>query len=127
MSQISNPGDPGDPSSAGERSERSETSEMDTETRRLDGNAAAGMLSEIFTHDMTSAQTTCARCGRTGPMGSLMLYGGQIGIVLRCPTCDSVHLRLVRVPERHGQEGRFWMDMRGMAKVRIAVAISALE
>jgi hypothetical protein len=121
MSQMS---DPSDPSSA---SESSETSEMDTETRRLDGNAAAGMLSEIFTHDMTSAQTTCARCGRTGPIGSLMLYGGQIGMVLRCPTCDSVQMRLVRVPERRGLEGQYWMDMRGMAKVRIAAALTVWE
>jgi len=92
---------------------------MDTETRRLDGNAAAGMLSEIFTHDMTSAQTTCARCGRTGPMGSLMLYGGQIGIVLRCPTCDAVQMRLVYVPERGGE---YWLDMRGVSSLRIAPA-----
>jgi hypothetical protein len=60
--------------------------ETSDEALRLDGNAAAGMLSAIFTHEMTSAQSTCAHCGRTMPMGSLMLYGGQIGMVLRCPT-----------------------------------------
>jgi hypothetical protein len=92
------------------------------EARRLDGNAAAGILSEVFTHDMTSVQTTCASCGRTGPMGSLMLYGGQVGVVLRCPTCDQVQMRMVHVPERGGQ---YWMDMRGMSSVRIAPAMSA--
>jgi hypothetical protein len=95
---------------------------MDTndEALRLDGNAAAGMLSEIFTHDMTSAQVTCAQCGRTGPMGSLMLYGGQIGAVLRCPGCDHVQMRMVYVPDRGGQ---YWMDMRGISRLRIAPAV----
>jgi len=92
------------------------------EVLRLDGNAAAGMLSEIFTHDMTSAQVTCAHCGRTGPMGSLMLYGGQIGMVLRCPTCDQVQMRMVYVPERGGQ---YWMDMQGMSSVRVAPTMTA--
>lgn len=98
------------------------TGGMGDEALRLDGNAAAGMLSEIFTHEMTSAQSTCAQCGRTMPMGSLMLYGGQIGTVLRCPTCDAVLMRMVYVPERGGQ---YWMDMRGMSSLRIAPAIQA--
>ncbi len=92
------------------------------EALRLDGNAAAGMLSELFTHDMTSAQGTCASCGRSGAMGSLLLYGGQVGVVLRCPTCDAVQMRIVYVPERGGQ---YWIDMRGMSSVRIALAMSA--
>ncbi len=119
MSQMNNPSDPGNPS---QTSEMGNTSEMDGESLRLDGNAAAGMLSAIFTHDMTSAQSTCAGCGRIGPMGSLMLYGGQVGMVLRCPSCDSVQMRIVRVPERRGQQDQFWMDMRGMANLRITPA-----
>lgn len=92
------------------------------ESLRLDGNAAAGMLSEVFTYDITSVQATCASCGRIGPMGSLMLYGGQMGAVLRCPTCDAAQMRIVYVPERGGQ---YWIDMRGMSSMRIAPAISA--
>ena len=92
------------------------------EALRLDGNAAAGMLSEIFTHEMTSAQSTCAGCGSTAPLGSLMLYGGQTGAVLRCPTCNAVQMRVVYVPELGGQ---YWMDMRGMSRLRIAPAMTA--
>jgi hypothetical protein len=30
---------------------------------RLDGNAAAGLLSEVFTHEATAAAVRCASCG----------------------------------------------------------------
>lgn len=68
---------------------------MQTEEMRLDGNAAAGMLSELFARDITAATATCRGCGKVGPIGGLLEYGHQMGIVLRCPTCDGVVLRLV--------------------------------
>jgi hypothetical protein len=112
-----------DMSNASPQAESGTTGEMGTseETLRLDGNAAAGMLAEVFTHDMTSAQSTCANCGRVAPLGALMMYGGQIGTVLRCPACDSVEMRMVYVPEGGGQ---YWMDMRGISSLRIALAIT---
>lgn len=95
----------------------SNMSDMSDESRRLDGNAAAGVLEEIFTFEVTTAQSTCAGCGRTGPVGTLLLYGGEIGIVLRCPGCERVQLRVAR----HGdQEGHYWIDMQGMTTLRIA-------
>jgi Family of unknown function (DUF6510) len=95
----------------------SDMSDMGDQTLRLDGNAAAGMLAEIFVLDMTSAQCTCAHCGHIAPLGSLLLYGGQVGAVLRCPTCDHIQMRIVRVPERGGQ---YWIDMQGMTLLRAA-------
>jgi len=89
------------------------------EALRLDGNAAAGMLAEIFAVEITSAQVTCAHCGRTGSLGSLLMYGGQIGTILRCPTCDAIQLRIARIHEQ------YWMDLRGMATMRIAPASPA--
>lgn len=89
------------------------------ESLRLDGNAAAGMLSEIFAVEMTSARVTCAHCGRTGSLASLLMYDGQIGTVLRCPTCDAVQLRIARI------QGQYWMDLRGMASMRIVPASPA--
>jgi uncharacterized protein DUF6510 len=89
---------------------------MSDEPFRLDGNAAAGVLEEIFTFEVTSAQSTCAGCGRTAPLGALLLYGGQMGIILRCPACERVELRVAC----HGdQEGQYWIDMRGMTTLRI--------
>ena len=68
------------------------------ENSRLDGNAAAGMMSEIFVNDMTSASVTCAGCGASRPMAALISYGHMMGVVLRCPDCDAAMLRMVRTP-----------------------------
>lgn len=71
---------------------------MQMDEMRLDGNAAAGMMSEIFVKDMTSAEATCACCGASGPMASLISYGQAMGVVLRCPGCGAAMLRMVRTP-----------------------------
>ena len=98
----------------------SDTHDMSEETLRLDGNAAAGLLGEIFALEMTRAQCTCAHCGHVAPLGSLVLYGGQMGTILRCPTCQQVQMRVVRVPERGGQ---YWIDMQGMSRLRLAPVV----
>ena len=61
---------------------------------RLDGNAAAGILREVFATDVTTAVGTCAGCGATDAVGSVHVYVSA-GIVLRCPSCDAVLIRLV--------------------------------
>jgi NAD-dependent SIR2 family protein deacetylase len=78
----------------------------------LDGNAAAGDFSEVFTLEATSATATCASCGATGPMARAMLYETGIGTVLRCPDCDSVLMRLVHA------RGEILMEMRGIKMLR---------
>jgi Family of unknown function (DUF6510) len=74
---------------------------------RLDGNVAGGILGEIFPFEMTGAVATCAGCGTTGPVGTLMTYASNMGMVVRCPRCDTALIRLTRVKDR------YWMDMRG--------------
>ena len=81
---------------------------MQTEELRLDGNAAGGTLRELFTQDMTAALGTCAGCGTTGAIGSLLEYGHGMGIILRCPTCDTPVLRIVRA------SGRLRVDLSGV-------------
>jgi uncharacterized protein DUF6510 len=71
---------------------------MQTEEMRLDGNAAGGILRDVFTHEMTAALATCAGCGNRGAVGALLEYGHGMGIVLRCPGCDAPMLRIVRTP-----------------------------
>ena len=46
---------------------------------RLDGNAAAGILQEIFPFEMTLAHTTCAGCGRSDDIGALATYVHGMG------------------------------------------------
>ena len=40
---------------------------------RLDGNAAAALLGELFAFDVTTAMTTCDGCGGSSPVGGLVL------------------------------------------------------
>lgn len=71
---------------------------MQIEDLRLDGNAAGGTLRDVFTHDMTAALATCGGCGATAPVGALLEYGHGMGIVLRCPQCDTPVLCIVGTP-----------------------------
>jgi hypothetical protein len=72
---------------------------------RLDGNAAAGMLSEIFTIDVTTAMGTCASCGMTGPLGAAHVYTGA-GMVVRCPNCAAVLMSVSHVRDGVAVEAR---------------------
>jgi hypothetical protein len=73
----------------------------------LDGNAAAGLLAEIFTFDVTSAQVICAGCGAEGPVASLAAYGLTMGAILRCPSCDTALMRITHLKDR------YHLDLRG--------------
>ena len=71
---------------------------MQTEETHLDGNAAGGVLRDIFSHDMTTALAYCRGCGKEGALGSLLAFGQPMGVILRCPTCDMAVIRIVRTP-----------------------------
>ena len=86
----------------------------------LDGNAAAGLLREIFALEMTTAVATCNSCGKTAPIGELMLYGGEIGAVLRCPGCDHLLICVTHTP------AGYWLDLRGLQILRISEMRSIL-
>jgi hypothetical protein len=47
---------------------------MDDTQVRLDGNAAAGMLSDLFADDLSGARGQCAACGMTAQVGGQHLY-----------------------------------------------------
>jgi hypothetical protein len=79
----------------------------------VDGNTLAGPLREIFAADITAAIGRCAGCGRVGAVATLRVYAQAPGLVARCPTCDSVVLRLVRGPDRA------WLDMRGTVSLEV--------
>jgi hypothetical protein len=77
----------------------------------LDGNSAAGRLREFFSREITGAQIECEACGHAAAVGSLRLYGGVMGAVLRC-TCDAIVMRAVRTT-RGG-----WLEMKGARYLR---------
>jgi hypothetical protein len=83
---------------------------------RLDGNAAAGILSEIFAIDLTAAEAMCANCGATRAVGALLVYAHGMGTVVRCPSCDAVVLRVGRTPTQ------IWLDATGARHLVIRAA-----
>jgi len=80
---------------------------------RLDGNAIAGVLEQLFGREMTTASGRCAGCGAEREVGALFVYRGA-GIVVRCPDCDAVLLRIVE------SRDRTWVDFRGLSTVELA-------
>jgi NAD-dependent SIR2 family protein deacetylase len=79
----------------------------------LDGNAAAGELSNIFSMDVTAADVQCAHCGATEHFAEAHLYTRCPGFVARCPACQQVILRLVNARQR------VFLDMRGMTYLSV--------
>jgi Family of unknown function (DUF6510) len=74
----------------------------------LDGNAAAGVLQEIFGREMTAVATTCAACGAVAAIGESGLYTGGRGTVIRCRSCDAVLMVVTQV------RGMYCMDLMGI-------------
>ena len=80
---------------------------------KLDGNAAAGTLQAIFPFEMTLVQATCTGCGATNPLGATAAYMHGMGTVIRCPSCDTVLIRVAQVKRR------YLLDMRGVRMLQI--------
>jgi hypothetical protein len=92
-----------------------------TAVRRLDGNAAAGSLADLFAVDVTAARCRCNSCGATSALGAHHLYADAPALVLRCPHCTDVVLRYAT------QEGRILLDLRGAQLLVIPVPVASNE
>jgi hypothetical protein len=64
-----------------------------------DGNGIAGLLQEIFVSEITTAERICQSCGSRAATGAHRAYAGA-GVVLRCPSCEDVALRIGMLPDR---------------------------
>jgi hypothetical protein len=88
---------------------------MESQGMRVDGNALAGMLGEIFVHEMTAARVACGGCGEIEQIGAEHAYVQAPGVVLRCCHCGDVLLVLARTGKGHvlglGKAG--WLEMAG--------------
>ncbi len=88
---------------------------MDETQLRLDGNAAAGILREVFVHELTAAQGACAGCGKVAAMGAHHLYMHPLspGAVLRCRSCGDVLIVVVHAGGRYrvALRGLTWLEM----------------
>ena len=79
---------------------------------RLGGNAGAGALREVFAAEVTTAVGTCGSCGATDAVGAVHVYMAA-GIVLRCPHCDAVLMRIVEAGTR------VWIDLSGVRSLEL--------
>ena len=86
---------------------------MDDSALRVDGNALAGELSEVFSGEMTVARVACGGCGAVEQLGADHAYIQAPGMVLRCFHCDNVLLVIVRAGEqlRVSLPGSRWIDL----------------
>ena len=88
---------------------------MDESQLRLDGNAAAGILREVFVYEMSAARGACASCGAIAPLGSqhLYMYPRSPGAVMRCTACEDVLMVFVHAGGRYrfGLRGLAWLEM----------------
>jgi hypothetical protein len=99
---------------SGESHEPGAGRERVADARRVDGNAAGGMFSELFVPDLTTARAKCAGCGAEGMIGALPVYAHGMGTVVRCPKCDRVVLRVARTPQH------IWLDATGATSIVIS-------
>jgi hypothetical protein len=86
---------------------------MKTRDLKLDGNALAGELFELFGVEMTIATGVCAGCGAVEQVARLDVYVEAPGTVVRCPHCDAVLMRIVRARDR------LWLDLQGVRSLEL--------
>lgn len=64
----------------------------------VDGNAVAGLLAGVFSAEVTASPGQCASCRTVSMVGTLRVYMRGPGVVLRCPACAEVVIRIVETP-----------------------------
>lgn len=79
----------------------------------VDGNALAGPLSELFNADMTVATGRCAHCSDVSPLARAMVYEDEMGIVVRCSSCEDVLMTIVH------SEASTCIDLSGVRSLEI--------
>ena len=89
---------------------------MTTDDRYLDGNAAGGVLGQIFAFEMTNAEVICANCDTVGPIGAALVYATAMGMIIRCPGCGEPLMRIAHGPQR------YWLDFSGTRLLQLGTA-----
>jgi hypothetical protein len=80
----------------------------------VDANAVGGLLATVFGIDVTGSPGQCATCHTVSVMGTMRVYMRGPGVVVRCPACAEVVLRIVETPTAT------FLDVSGASYVRIA-------
>ena len=89
---------------------------MISDEQQLDGNAAGGVLGQIFVFEMTTAQVICAYCGAVEAIGAAIVYMTAMGTIIRCPGCGEALMRIVQGPQC------YWIDFSGTRLLQLKEA-----
>ncbi|HXQ34580.1 MAG TPA: DUF6510 family protein [Anaerolineales bacterium] len=86
---------------------------MITDEQHLDGNAAGGVLGQIFAFEMSTAEGICTHCGSVAPIGAAMVYATAMGTIIRCSGCGEALIRIAYGPQR------YWIDFSGIRLLQL--------
>jgi hypothetical protein len=64
----------------------------------VDGSGVGGLLASLFGVEMTATPGECAHCHTVSMVGAMRVYMRGPGVVMRCPACAEVVLRIVETP-----------------------------
>ncbi len=79
----------------------------------VDGSGVGGLLASVFGGEMTATPGQCAHCNTVSIVGTMRAYTRGPGVVLRCPACAEVVIRIVETPTAT------IVDVRGVSYLRI--------
>jgi DNA-directed RNA polymerase subunit RPC12/RpoP len=65
-------------------------------TSVVDGNAAAGILSEVFAGDVTSAIGVCGGCGARAMLAEAIVELDEAAAIVRCRDCTHTLVTVLR-------------------------------
>jgi len=80
----------------------------------LDANALGGLLAGLCRDDVNGSPAQCAHCHTVSMVGTMRAYTRGPGMVVRCPACAQVVLRVVQTPTAT------YVDASGVSWIRIA-------
>jgi len=79
----------------------------------VDANGIGGLLAAVFGVDVTASPGRCATCHTVSMVGTMRVYMRGPGVVVRCPACAEVVLRIVQTTEAT------LLDVSGASWIRI--------
>ena len=65
-------------------------------TSVVDGNAAAGILSEVLAGDVTLLRSQCGGCGAIAPLAEAVVELDDVAAIVRCRGCTHTLVTVLR-------------------------------
>ncbi|MEZ3160181.1 DUF6510 family protein [Microbacterium sp. BWT-B31] len=66
----------------------------------VDGNAIAGILSDVFVQDTTALVGVCGGCGAVAPIAEAVVEIDETAAIVRCRSCTRTLFTVLRIDGR---------------------------